>query len=107
MDGLRPSIAPQLCKPLYFLKASHPAWLASAHTCLEEAALAFAACGITGPVVADLPYQTGDVPDASSGNIMGHLVGRTVASGDAIHSNTVFVLNLSQYGRGRAGLCRL
>src|SRR6266498_4958517 len=81
MDGLRPSIAPQLCKPLYFLKASHPAWLASAHTCLEEAALAFSACGITGPGVADLPYQTGDVPDASSGNIMGHLVGRTVASG--------------------------
>jgi hypothetical protein len=59
----------------------------------EEAALAFAACGITGPVLADLPYQTGELPEASSGNIMSHLVGRTVASGDAIHSNTVFVIN--------------
>jgi hypothetical protein len=59
----------------------------------EEAALAFAACGITGPVVGDLPYQTGDVPEAGSGNIMSHLVGRTVASGDAIHSNAVFVIN--------------
>jgi hypothetical protein len=59
----------------------------------EEAALAFAACGITGPVLADLPYQTGDMPEASGGNIMSHLVGRTVASGDAIHSNAVFVIN--------------
>jgi hypothetical protein len=59
----------------------------------EEAALAFAACGITGPVFADLPYQAGDLPEAGSGNIMSHLVGRTVASGDAIHSNTVFVIN--------------
>src|SRR5215212_326597 len=59
----------------------------------EEAALAFAACGITGPVLADLPYQTGDVPEASSGNILSHLIGRTVASGDAIHSNAVFVIN--------------
>jgi hypothetical protein len=59
----------------------------------EVAALAFAACGITGPVMADLPYQIGDVPDASTGNIMSHLVGRTVASGDAMHSNIVFVLD--------------
>src|SRR5262249_31574395 len=58
-----------------------------------EAALAFAACGITGPGLADPPYQTGDVPEASSGNIMSHLVGRTVPSGDAIHSNAVFVIN--------------
>ena len=59
----------------------------------EEAALAFAACGVTGPALADLPYQTGDVPNASSGNIMTHYVGRTVASGDAMHSNAVFVIN--------------
>lgn len=75
--------------PLAYTSSQAPHPLSQA----EEAALAFAACGITGPVVADLPYQTGDVPDASSGNIMSHLVGRTVASGDAIHSNTVFVLN--------------
>lgn len=59
----------------------------------EQAALAFAACGITGPALGDLPYQTGDVPDASSGNIMVHLVGRTVASGDAAHVNSVFVID--------------
>ena len=59
----------------------------------EEAALAFAACGITGAVLADLPYQAGDIPEAGSGNIMSHLVGRTVASGDAIHSNAIFVIN--------------
>jgi hypothetical protein len=59
----------------------------------EEAALAFAACGITGPVLAELPYQTGEVPEASSGNIMIHLVGRTVASGDASHCVAVVVLN--------------
>ena len=45
----------------------------------EEAALAFAACGITGPVLADLPYQAGDLPEAGSGNIISHLIGRTVA----------------------------
>src|SRR5262245_65230854 len=42
----------------------------------EEAALAFAACGITGYVLGELPYQTGNVPDASSGNIMIHQIGR-------------------------------
>lgn len=59
----------------------------------EEAALAFAACGITGYALAELPYETGDVPDASSGNIMTHFFGRTVASGDAMHYVIVFVLN--------------
>lgn len=59
----------------------------------EEAALAFAACGITGYALAELPYQTGDVPEASSGNIMCHFVGRTVPSGDAMHDCTVFILN--------------
>lgn len=58
-----------------------------------EAALAFAACGITGYALGELPYQTGDVPAAGSGNIMIHLVGRTVASGDAAHSGIVFVIN--------------
>jgi hypothetical protein len=31
---------------------------------VEEAALAFAACGITGYALAELPYQTGDIPEA-------------------------------------------
>jgi hypothetical protein len=59
----------------------------------QEAALAFAACGITGPVLAELPYQTGDVAEASSGNIMIQFIGRTVASADSGHTNSVFVLN--------------
>src|SRR5947207_13848336 len=36
----------------------------------EEAALAFAACGITGCALAELPYATGNVPEAGGGNIM-------------------------------------
>ena len=44
----------------------------------EEAALAFAACGITGPVMADLPYQSGDVPEASSQDIP---FSRTIGAG--------------------------
>jgi hypothetical protein len=59
----------------------------------EEALLAFAACGVTGYALAELPYQTGDQPDAGSGNIMTHFVGRTVPSGDAMHDCAVFVLN--------------
>ena len=52
----------------------------------EEAALAFAGCGITGFALAELPYESGNVPEAGGGNIMTHLVGRTVASGDAMHN---------------------
>jgi len=59
----------------------------------EEAALAFAGCGITGFALADLPYKGGDVPEAGGGNIMTHFVGRTVASGDAMHNITLFVFN--------------
>jgi hypothetical protein len=59
----------------------------------EEAALAFAGCGITGFALAELPYESGDVPEAGGGNIMTHFVGRTVASGDAMHNITLFVIN--------------
>jgi hypothetical protein len=59
----------------------------------EEAALAFAGCGITGFALADLPYESGDTPEAGGGNIMTHFVGRTVASGDAMHNITLFVVN--------------
>jgi hypothetical protein len=75
--------------PLAYASAQAPQPL----TLAEEAALAFAACGITGPIMADLPYQTGDAPESGTGNILSHLIGRTVASGDAIHSNAVFVIN--------------
>ena len=59
----------------------------------EEAALAFAACGVTDHVLADLPYDSGGRPEAASGNIMCHFVGRTAPSGDAMHDCSVFVLN--------------
>ena len=59
----------------------------------EEAVLAFAGCGITGPVVADLPFEGGEAHEAGGGNIMINLVGRTVASGDAVHAVTLFVIN--------------
>ena len=59
----------------------------------EEAALAFAACGITGQALAELPSQAGEVPETGGGNIMTHFVGRTVASGDAMHNATLFVIN--------------
>jgi hypothetical protein len=59
----------------------------------EEAALAFAGCGVTGFALAELPYESGDLPEAGSGNIMTHFVGRTVASGDAMHNISLFVIN--------------
>src|SRR5919107_404029 len=59
----------------------------------EEAALAFAGCGITGPVLAELPYDSGDEHEAGGGNIMVNLLGRTVASGDAVHAVALFVIN--------------
>src|SRR5205814_821296 len=59
----------------------------------EQAALAFAACGITGHALAELPYASGETPESGGGHIMMSLVGRTAASGDASHSNTVFVID--------------
>src|SRR5439155_25219830 len=46
----------------------------------------FAACGITGYVTAEFPYERG-------GNKMTQFVGRTAASADGLHSYTVFVIN--------------
>lgn len=54
----------------------------------EEAALAFAACGVTGYALGDLVYEPGH-----GGTIMAGMLGRTVASGDAIHTVSVFVTN--------------
>ena len=59
----------------------------------EESALAFAACGVTGYALAELPYETGSVPEAGGGNIMKQFVGRTSPSADALHAVTVFVIN--------------
>jgi hypothetical protein len=52
----------------------------------EEAALAFAASGTTGPVAADLPYDAG-------GQIMMRFTSRTAPSGDALHTVSVIVIN--------------
>ena len=58
----------------------------------EDDAMAFAACEITGLVLAELPFQAGEEPEPGSGNIITHLVGRPVASGDAVHSGIVFLI---------------
>ncbi len=54
----------------------------------EEAILAFAAAGITGPVMSDWRFAKG-----SGGNMMAGIVGRTVASADAIGNVALVVIN--------------
>jgi hypothetical protein len=58
----------------------------------EEAALAFAGCGVTGPTLAELPYENGDKKEAGSGNIIIRFLGRTAASAEAVHATTLFVM---------------
>jgi hypothetical protein len=43
--------------------------------------------------LAELPYAPGPQRDTGGGNIVTHFIGRTVASGDAMHDCTVFVIN--------------
>ena len=59
----------------------------------EEALLAFAACGITGPILAELPFEPGSQPESGGGNILMNFLGRTVPSGDASHNTAVIVIN--------------
>src|SRR6185503_16413654 len=54
----------------------------------EEAALVFAACGVTGHALADLCYAPGE-----GGNIMAGLVARTIASGDGLQTVALIVTN--------------
>jgi len=54
----------------------------------EEAALAFAACGVTGYALADLAYGKGH-----GGQMLAGLLGRTVASPDAINTVSVVITN--------------
>jgi hypothetical protein len=54
----------------------------------EEGLLAFAACGFTGPVVGDLDYT----PEGG-GTILASVLGRTVPSGDALGTVSLFVTN--------------
>lgn len=62
-------------------------------TMLEEAILAFAAAGINGFCLGELPYAPGDETEAAGGNVMASLLGRTGASADAVHSTSLFVIN--------------
>jgi hypothetical protein len=70
--------------PLAYRSRHAPAPLSEA----EQAALAFAACGVTGPALADLAYAPGH-----GGNIMAGLVGRTIASGDCLQTVALFVID--------------
>src|SRR6266403_1432849 len=54
----------------------------------EEAALVFAACGITGHALADLCFAPG-----GGGGIMAGLVARTIASGDGLQTVALVVTN--------------
>lgn len=54
----------------------------------EEAALVFAACGVTGHALADLCYASD-----GGGNIMAGLVARTIASGDGLQTVALVVTN--------------
>lgn len=54
----------------------------------QEAALAFAACGVTGYALADLAYGK-----AQGGQMLAGLLGRTISSADAINMVSVIVTN--------------
>jgi hypothetical protein len=54
----------------------------------EEAALAFAACGVTGYALGDLSYGAGE-----GGSMLAGRLGRTIASADAINTVAVVVTN--------------
>jgi hypothetical protein len=56
----------------------------------EKAALAFAGCGLTGYTLGDLPYESSL---DGGGNILIHLLGRTVPSGDGAHTIALFMMD--------------
>lgn len=70
--------------PLAFESRHTPAPLSEE----EEAALVFAACGITGHALADLCYSAN-----GGGSIMAGLVARTIASGDGLQTVALAVTN--------------
>jgi hypothetical protein len=70
--------------PLEFASRHQPVRLTEA----QEAALVFAACGITGHALADLCYAAD-----GGGNIMAGLVARTIASGDGLQTVALVVTN--------------
>jgi hypothetical protein len=59
----------------------------------EEAALAFAATGITGFVSGELPYRPGPQPESGAGHMMTRFWGRTIPSADGLHTVSLMVTN--------------
>ena len=59
----------------------------------EEAALAFAATGITGFVSGELPYRPGPQPESGGGHMMTRFWGRTIPSADGLHTVSLLVTN--------------
>jgi hypothetical protein len=59
----------------------------------EEAVLVFAATGITGFSLGELPYAPGREPGSSSGNVMVTPFARTISSADGVNSAILFLLN--------------
>jgi hypothetical protein len=55
---------------------------------LEEALIVFAACGVTGFALADLDYGPGQ-----GGNMLASVMGRTIASPDAVDAVSLIVTN--------------
>lgn len=79
-----------LTGPLEFRSSKDPEPLTEE----EEALLAFAASGITGYALADLPYPDSTTrPTIAGMTILAQLVGRTTPSGDALNNVIVFVMN--------------
>lgn len=58
----------------------------------EEAALAFAATGVTGYALGELPYQ-GDRPETGGGQIMATFLGRTIGGAEALQNVSLVVIN--------------
>ena len=74
--------------PLAFTSPRTPAPL----TLDEEALLAFAAVGITGPALGEMEYTSGTAA-AGGGNVLAGFVGRTAASADALQSVGMVVIS--------------
>jgi hypothetical protein len=70
--------------PLAFTSQAKPMRLSEG----EEALLAYAACGVTGHALADLAYAPGQ-----GGTMMAGFLGRTIPSGDALHTTALIVMN--------------
>ncbi len=58
----------------------------------EQAILAFAASGVTGPVNGELPYVPAAGPETGGGQIMMSMVGRTQSSADAVATVTLAIM---------------